>query len=79
MSENVENLVLEHLRALRSGQERIEHKLNEVTARLNSLEGAVLKSRTDNLGTQEDVYRQQSMIDRINERLERVERRLDLI
>ena len=79
MADNVENLALEHLRALRVGQDRLENKLTEVCARLTGLESAVNASRRDNLGTQEDVYRQQSVIDRINERLERVEKRLELI
>lgn len=79
MADNVENLVLEHLRALRAGQDRIEHKLAELSARITSLETATARSRSDNLSTQEDVYRQQGVIDRINERLERVEKRLDII
>ena len=79
MAENVENLVLEHLRALRAGQDRIEHKLSELSSRITSLEASMARSRLDNLSTQEDVYRQQGAIDRINERLERVERRLDLL
>lgn len=78
MTDNVENLVLEHLRALRAGQDRIEHKLSEVSARLNSLETAMLKVRSDNLDTQGDVYRQQSVIDQLTGRVERLERRLDL-
>jgi small-conductance mechanosensitive channel len=60
---NVENLVLEHLRALRAGQDRIELKLSEVNARLS---------------TQEDVYRQQAVVDRLSDRLDRIERRLEL-
>ncbi|WNV06762.1 hypothetical protein RP726_10250 [Candidatus Methylospira mobilis] len=48
---NVENLVLGHLRALSAGQDRIELKLSEVNARLNSLETAVVKSRLDNLNS----------------------------
>ena len=79
MTDNVENLVLEHLRALRAGQDRIEHKLSELAARITSLETVTNRSRLDNLSTQEDVYRQQSAIDHINERLERVEKRLDII
>jgi len=79
MTDNVENLVLEHLRALRAGQDRIEHKLSELSSRMTSLETTVSRSRSDNLSTQEDVYRQQGSIDRINERLERVEKRLELI
>ena len=66
MTDNVENLVLEHLRALRAGQERIEHKLSELSARITSLETVTTRSRSDNLSTQEDVYRQQATIDRIN-------------
>ena len=75
---NVENLVLEQLRALRAGQDRMEHKLTEVNARLNSLETATERSRSDTLSTQDDVYRQQAAIDRLNERMERIERRLEL-
>lgn len=75
---DVENLVLEHLRALRGGQVRMEHKLTEVNARLNSLETAIVRSRSDTLSTQDDVYRQQAAIDRLNERMERIERRLEL-
>lgn len=78
MTNNVENLVLEHLRALRAGQERIELKLSEVNARLNSLESAVVRSRADNLATQEDAYRQQAVIDRLSDRMERIERRLEI-
>jgi hypothetical protein len=36
MTDNVENLILEHLRMLRGGQDRIEHELREVQARLSS-------------------------------------------
>ncbi len=53
--ENVESLIIEHLRALRSGQERMEGKLTELTHRITSLETTLLKSRSDNLSTQDDV------------------------
>lgn len=41
MTENVENLILEHLRALRAGQDRIESKLSELTSSVGSLESQV--------------------------------------
>ena len=50
-----ENLVLEHLRALRAGHDRIEHKLSELSSRMTSLERAVSRSKSDNLSIQEDV------------------------
>ena len=37
MTDNVENLILEHLRALRGDQDRIEHELRGVQSRLSSL------------------------------------------
>jgi len=37
-----------------------------------------LKSRSDNLDTQEDVYRQQVQYDRLAERVGRIEKRLEL-
>ena len=78
MTDNVENLILEHLRMLRGGQDRIEHELREVQARLSSLEAAVIGSRRDVVHTQEDVARQQLSIDHLKERIYRIERRLDL-
>ena len=45
--ENVENLILEHLKSLRSGQDRIEHELKEVKGRLTSLESNFASGRRD--------------------------------
>ena len=78
MNGNVENLVIEHLRAIRAGMGGMEAQLVEVNARLLSVEKAVLKSRSDNLDTQEDVYRQQVQYDRLAERVGRIEQRLEL-
>jgi hypothetical protein len=55
MTDYMENLVLEHLRALRAGQDRIEHKLSELSIRIASLEATTVRARADNLSTQEDV------------------------
>lgn len=78
MADKVENLILEHLRALRGGQDRIEHELREVKLRLSSLESAVVGTKRDTVHAQEDVARQQVSIDWLKERLDRIERRLDL-
>jgi len=78
MNENIDNLILEHLRALRAGQDRIEDELKEVKGRLSHLESTVIGSRRDAVLTQEDVYRQQTVIDQIKERLGRIEDRLEL-
>ena len=38
MTDNTENLILEHLKRFQSGQERIERELKEIKTRLGSLE-----------------------------------------
>jgi peptidoglycan hydrolase CwlO-like protein len=78
MTDNVENLILEHMRSLRAGQDNIAHELREVQARISSLEAAVLGNKREVVFTQEDIARQQVSIDTIKERLFRVERRLEL-
>lgn len=40
--ENIENLILEHLKRFQAGQERIETKLDELVIRVGQLEGAIL-------------------------------------
>jgi len=76
MAENVENLVLEHLRAIRAGQDRIEFEVKEVKNRITHLEATVLGSRRDSVGVQEDVYRQQTTIDKMSDRIDRLEKLL---
>jgi len=78
MSDKVENLIIEHLRNLRAGQDRLEDGLKEVKQRLTSLESGIAGLRRDNIGVQEDVYRQQTVIDAIQDRLQRIEKRLEL-
>lgn len=41
MTDNVDNIVLEHLRALRAGQDRIETGLKEVKQRLTGVESGI--------------------------------------
>jgi hypothetical protein len=38
MTENVENLILEHLKRFQAGQDRIERHVSEIKARLANLE-----------------------------------------
>lgn len=47
MSENLENLILEHLRGMRVSQERMEHELREIKNRIKSVEAGVAGIRKD--------------------------------
>jgi hypothetical protein len=71
MNENVENLVLEHLRHIRGRVDQIADDLGTVKLRLSSLESQVAGLHADN------AIAHQRM-DRMDARLERIERRLEL-
>lgn len=71
MTENVENLVLEHLRAIRATLSTHGERLDRIEIRLSTIEqtlgGLYAMSGTDR-GT----------LDALARRIERIERRLDL-
>jgi septal ring factor EnvC (AmiA/AmiB activator) len=79
MTDNVENLVLEHLRAIRADIARMERKQDETITRLGRLELAVASLRRDAAHTDELAADQGVRIDHLAERVDRIERRLELL
>lgn len=82
MTADIENLLLEHLKALRHEvrdfRVRMEDDLKDVKLRLASLERGQAKSHAEFAELYGESARQQSSIDRLAERIERIERRLEL-
>ncbi len=78
MPENVDNLILEHLRAMRSDITALRDDSREVKSRLTSLETAVSAMRREIADLYTDVVGQHSRYDRLLERIERIEKRLEL-
>lgn len=78
MTDNVENLVLEHLRALRAGQDRIENEIRDLKGRVSAVENGLNGVRRDLVALAEADARLQVAMDRFGERVDRIERRLEL-
>ncbi|MCB1768314.1 MAG: hypothetical protein KDJ31_01240 [Candidatus Competibacteraceae bacterium] len=78
MADNVENLILEHLRAIRADIGGIKDDVREIKHRLTSLEAAVASIRRDNANLYGDMVDQHARYDRLAERIERIEHRLNL-
>ena len=78
MTENVENLLLEHMKHFRASLERIERKLDEHSNRLSNLESgqALIVQHIAHLAAADAA--QQVSIDKMSARLDRIERRLEL-
>ena len=78
MNDTVDNLVLEHLKRFQAGQDRIERKMEEMTRPLSNLE-AGQASIIQHLGHLASADAQQQLAsDGVDQRLERIERRLEL-
>ena len=78
MTENVENMILEHLKRFQASMERVERRLDEMAMRMSNLESAyasILQHLT-HLAAADAA--QQVSIDNISMRLDRIERRLEL-
>ena len=73
------NLVIEHLKALRTEVSGMRTDLKENTLRLGRLEIAVASHRRDVAHAEETGAEQGVRIDRLHERIERIERRLDIV
>ena len=79
MTDNVENLIIEHLKHIRGRVDRIFEDMTDVKLRLSSLESAMVNVKREVTSGDETDARQQVSLDRLADRIERIERRLDLI
>lgn len=78
MTNELDSLVLEHLRHIRSRVDQIADDVTDLRHRMTSLEGAMgLVKREIGYGDETDA-RQQVLLDKLVARIERIERRLDL-
>ncbi|OJU91338.1 MAG: hypothetical protein BGO13_10935 [Burkholderiales bacterium 66-5] len=76
--ENVENLLLEHLKRFQASQDRIERKLEEVITRTGHIEIGLAGLRRDLAHADEGTAGTGVRVDRLTERIERIERRLEI-
>ena len=78
MTDNVGNLMLEHLKRFQATLDRVENKITELTSRMANVEGS-LASVIQHLGHLAGAdAAQQLAIDNVSQRLDRIERRLEL-
>ena len=78
MAENVENLVLEHMKRFQAPLDRIERRLDELTTRQTETHSAVLGVRRDQVNDAEVSAHPQTQLDAVRARLDRIESRLEL-
>jgi hypothetical protein len=75
---DVEHMMFEMLKKIQFEQGASGERDSELLARLSRLEEMMLVQRRDLLGHEEGVSRQQTTLDRLTLRVERIEHRLEL-
>ncbi len=78
MTENVENLLLEHMKRFQATLDSVQRDIRELKIRQSETHTAVLALRRDQVTDAEAAAHLQAQIDRFGDRLDRIERRLDL-
>ena len=78
MADHVENLMLEPLKKFQATLDSMQRDIRELKVRQSETHTAVLALRRDQLGDAEVTAHMQTQMDRFGDRLDRIERRLDL-
>ena len=78
MDENVENLVLQHLRAIRADMADMRQTLDEHTNRFALIDATLIGMKRDIVNLAETDANLSARLDRIGQDITRIKRRLEL-
>ena len=78
MEDKIENLMLEHLKRFQATLDRVENKIGELTTRTANLESGIASITQHLAHHASTIAAQQVAMDRTNDRLDRIERCLEL-
>jgi len=78
MTDNVENLILEHLKKIQAEQAATRERDREMMARTSQIESMVARIGRDNAHAYEEQVEDRHSVDALRRRIERIESRLEL-
>lgn len=78
MSEAIDNLVLEHLKKIQSEQAAARERDADMLGRLAHIETSIARLARDGADNFAEVIADRHALDKLKERIERIERRLEL-
>lgn len=78
MSENIENLMLEHLKRIQAEQSAARERDTEILSRLSHIESGLARITRDESINYSEIIENRHSVDKLKERIERIERRLEL-
>jgi hypothetical protein len=78
MAENIDNLLLEHLKKIQAEQSASRERDRELMTRLGQIETMIARIGRDNAHAFAEQIEDRHAIDALKERIERIERRLEI-
>ena len=78
MAENVENLMLEHLKKIQGEQTASRERDRELMTRIGQIESMIARIGRDNADAFAEQIEDRHALDAIKQRVERIERRLEI-
>ncbi len=78
MTENIDNLILEHLKRMQNEQSAARERDQEILSRLSHIESGLARITRDESMNYGEIIENRHYIDKLKERIERIERRLEL-
>jgi tetrahydromethanopterin S-methyltransferase subunit G len=78
MTEQIENLMLEHLKKIQVEISAARERDIEIMSRLGHIESGIARISRDESQNYGEIIDNRHMVDKLKERIERIERRLEL-
>lgn len=78
MTDNVENLILEHLKKIQAEQAASRERDAEIMSRLGMIESGIARISRDESANYAEIVQDRHSVDKLKERIERIERRLEI-
>lgn len=75
---NIENLLLEHMKKNQTEQSAARERDQEILARLSHIESGLARITRDKSANYAEMVEDRHAVDKLRERVERIERRLEL-
>lgn len=75
---DIENLILEHLKKIQSEQSAARDRDLEIMTRLSHLEAGIARVCRDEANNYAEIIHDRHTLDKLTQRIERIERRLEL-
>jgi hypothetical protein len=78
MSDVIDNLVLEHLKKIQAEQGASRERDSDILSRLAQIETSIARLARDGVDNFSEIITDRHAVDKLKERIERIERRLEL-